>query len=157
MARSGGDELLLAGVLEPDGAACRNRQVGGDVFDHHFLLAAKATADTGFDDADAFDGETKNGGKDAPGVERNLGGSADRQAVVFIPVRDDDVGFDVGLLDFGDFVFLFKYVISFGEAMVYIADVYVDVGGEVAVRVGVSEVDVFRFVVEEGGVVEGVG
>ncbi len=149
VARAGGQELFFAGGFVEHRPAGGDGQVGGHVFDEHFLLAAKTAADARLDDADALDRQAEHRREHAAHVEGHLRGRADDQPVVFIPPGDGHVRFDVRLLHLGHFVHAFEHPVGFGEAFFHVADVDADFGGQVAAGVAVGEVDVFRLVVDD--------
>ena len=93
-----GHELLLAGELQPHGAARRHREVRHDVLDQHLLLRAEAPADPWLDDPDLLHGQPDERREHAPDVERHLGRRDDLQPVVAVPSRDGDVRLDRRLL-----------------------------------------------------------
>ena len=59
---------------------------------------------------------------------------ADDQPVVLVPIGDHDVRLDVDVLHLGDEVLALEDVVRLGKALVHVADVDVDVRGQVAVR-----------------------
>jgi len=127
-----GGELLLPGPLQPHRPPRGDGEVGGDVLDQHLLFASEAAADPRLDHPDPLRGEAEHRRQDPPHVEGNLGGSADHQAVVLIPVGDHHVGLQAGLLDLGDDVFPFEDVIGLLEPLVHLSDLDMDLGGQVA-------------------------
>ena len=132
VARAGGDKFLFAGVFVNHRPAGGNRQVGSHIFDQHFLFAAKTAADARFDHPDALDRQARAPGPGcAAHVERHLRAGADHQAVIFVPIGDDDMRLDVRLLHFGDVVFASKDLVGFGETFLHIADIDTDLGRQV--------------------------
>ena len=95
MAGAGGDKFLFAGVFVNDRAARGNGQMCGNILHQDFLLAAETAADPRLDHADAFDRQPEHRGEQSAHVERHLGGGADDQAVIFVPVGDRHVRFDM--------------------------------------------------------------
>ncbi len=82
-------------------------------------------------------------------MERHLRAAADHQAVVFVPIGDDDVRLDVRLLHLGHAVLALEDVVGFGKALLHVADVDADVRRQVAAGVGAGKIDVFRLVVQD--------
>ena len=101
VARARSDKFLVAGIFIQHGALGGNRQVRGHIFHQDFLLAAEAAADARLDHADALDGQAQHGRHHPAHVERNLRGGADNEAVVLVPVGDNNVRLDVRLLHLG--------------------------------------------------------
>ena len=148
MACAGGAKLHLARVFELDRAASCYGEMGAQVFDEHLLLAAEAAADARFHDADAADGQAEQGGDHAADVEGDLGTGADDEAVVFIPVGDDDVGLDAGLLHLMNAVFAFEDKVGRFERGIDVVMVHEQFDGNVAFGV-VNHLGVI-FVVNHG-------
>ena len=84
-------------------------------------------------------------------MERDLGAGADDQAVIFIPIGDGNVRFDMGLLHLGNSVFGFEDLICFGEAFFQVTDINAYRSSQVFLRVGIGKVDKFRFIVDARG------
>ena len=80
-------------------------------------------------------------------MERHLRGGADHQTVIFVPIGDTDMWFDMRLLHFRYFVFCFEDFICFSKAFFHVADVNADMGGEILFRIRVGEIDEFRLIV----------
>ena len=80
-------------------------------------------------------------------MERHLGARPDHQTVIFIPISQRYVWFDVRLLHLGHHIFLLKNPVSFCKTFFDIPNVNPDFGSKVFSRVGVSKIDIFRFVV----------
>ena len=118
----------------------------GHVLHQHFLFAAKAAADARLDDANALDGQIQHRGQHSPDVEGNLRAGANYQPVVFVPKCEGDVRLDVRLLYFGHFVLGLEDFVGLGEALLYVADVNADFGGEIFMGVRIGKIDVFGFI-----------
>jgi hypothetical protein len=113
VAGAGGDELLLAGVLEAGRASGAQRHHRRDVLDQHLLLDPKPAAETRLDHSHPVDGQVQQAGDDPPHMERHLSAGEDDEAPVGVEVGDDDMrlersvlgvlGLDGGLDDHGGF------------------------------------------------------
>ena len=128
-------ELLLPGVFKLHRSPGGNRQVGAEVFDEHLLLAAEAAADAGFHHPDAAHGQAEQGRNHPPHVEGNLRAGADDQPVVLVPVGEDDVGFDAGLLHLMHPVFALVDEVGLGQRGLDVVVLHVEFDGDVAGRV----------------------
>ena len=148
VARGAGHELLFAGVLQLHRPAGGDGQVRADVLDHHLLLVAEPAADARFDDADALDRQPQHRRQDAAGVERHLRAGADHQAVILIPVGDADERLDRRLLHPRHLVLALEDVVGRLQRGVHIAQLDVDMRGQVAQRVAFGERHVVRLVVD---------
>ena len=151
MAGTRGNKLLFPTIFIDDRTACGNGQMGGHILHQNFLLATKATANPGLDDTDAFYRQSQDRGQLPANMEGNLGAGADYQTVVFVPICDGNMRFDMSLLHFGNGVFGFEDLICFGEAFFQVTDINTDRSRQVFLRFGIGKVDILRFVVDARG------
>ena len=97
--------------------------MGAQVFDQHLLLAAKAAADAGFHHADTAHRQTEQGRNHSAYMEGHLGTCADDQPVIFVPVGDDNMRLDTGLLHLMHIVFALEDKISRVQRAIHIVKV----------------------------------
>ena len=119
------------------------------ILDQDFLFATKTTTDARLDHPDALDGQIQNRGQDPPGVERHLGAGANHQPVVFIPIADDHMRFDMRLLNLGHLILVFEHKICFRKTLLNIPNVDTYLGCEVFGRIGIGKIYVFSFIMND--------
>jgi len=127
-----GAKLQLTRVFEFDRSAGGDGQVGAQVLDQHLLFAAESAADSWFDNSNASNRQAKQRGNHTAHVEGHLSTRANDEAVVFIPIGDDDMGFDAGLLHLMHTVFAFKDKGGGGQGVIHVVVVHLQLHGDVA-------------------------
>ena len=133
-ARTG--EFLVARVLKahwPVGGDC---EVRAQIFNQHFLLAAKAAANPWLDDANALDRQFQQRRHHAAHMKWHLRARANYQPVFIVPPRDYDVRFDVALVDLVRAVGALEALVGSSQRGFNIANARVDFRREVAVAIG---------------------
>ena len=148
--RAAGNELFFAAGFVHHGATGGDRQVTADVFDLDFLFAAKTAANAGFHDADALDRQSQHGGEHSARVEGHLRAGADYQTVIFVPVGDANMRLNMRLLHLRHVVNALENAVGFGKTFFYITDIDADFGCQVFGCVRVGEIDIFRFIMQDG-------
>ena len=83
-------------------------------------------------------------------MKRNLGARAHYQSIIFIPVGDDHMWFDMSLLNFRHFIITLNHQISFSKTLLHIANINPDLGCQVCRRVRICEIYIFWFIMQNG-------
>ena len=119
----------------------------GDILGQRFLLAAKPAADARLDHANSLGRQTEYRRENPARVERYLRRSANDEAVIFVPIRHDNMWLDAHLLHLRDDVLVFENPVCLFESFLDVANFDFYVCANVSRRVGFCEIDVLRFVV----------
>src|SRR5205085_8274866 len=98
MARTAAAKLLGARVFKLYRAVGSDGEQGADILDQNFLFDAEATTNARFDDANTARRQANDGGNDAAHMVGHLRAGAHNEAIILIPVGDDDVVLDGCLL-----------------------------------------------------------
>ena len=109
MARAAAAKLLGTRKFQLHRAVGSHGEDSADVFEQDLLLDAKTTADARLDDANPTWGQADNRRDNTADVVRYLRAGAHHQAIIFVPVGNDDMIFDRGLLHLWNDVLAFYH------------------------------------------------
>ena len=132
MARAAAAKLLGTRKFQLHRAVGSHSEDSADVFEQDLLLDAKTTADARLDDANPAWGQADNRRDNTADVVGNLRAGAHHKAIIFVPVGDDDMIFDGGLLHLWNDVLAFDHQVRFGEATLHVTNFGVKVRRDVA-------------------------
>ncbi len=141
-------EFLGAGKFKTHRSACSNRQMRSHILDQDFLFPAKTAANARLNHPYPFRRQVKYRRNLTAHVEGNLRARTDHEAIILIPVSYNNMRLDMRRTYFRNFIGGFKNMIRFGKTFVYIADVNVDLSGEVSAGIRVSEINIIRLVMD---------
>jgi len=128
---AGPDEFFFAAHLIQHRSTSCDGQMGSHILNQNFLFVAKASANARLDDPDAFHRQSQHRSQLPPDMEGHLRARTDHQTVVFIPVSQSNVRFNMRLLHFRNHIFLFKDAVSFRKTFLDVTDIYPNLRGKV--------------------------
>ncbi len=129
------DELFLAGEFELDRLAGFEHGERDDILDQHFLLGAEAAADALAEHADLCRIEIEQRGQRPPREERRLGARPHIEPLRLVEPADRAVRFQMRVLDAVRQISAFVHDIGLGKSLLDVADIAVDLAGDVALRI----------------------
>src|SRR5690606_25884775 len=132
-ARAG--EFLLARIFEAYRASGRDGQMRAQVFDQHFLLAAKTTVVARLNHPVLLHRQSTQRPDHTPNVTRHLGTGANVEPVILIPPRHHHMRLNADLLHLMYAVLTLKDMIGFGPLRLGVANACLDMVDDVALAV----------------------